>query len=193
LKRVGAAAIQYGASGYPVFPCSADKKPLTPHGFKDASCDPKVIARWWKRWPNARIGMPTGEKFCVLDLDVKNGKNGLAIVSNWTQLSPVIAETQSGGKHIYFLPDDEIGCTTERIGPGVDTRGKGGYVIVPPSEGYTWVNGDDLSNLPPWPERLRPKATGGTSEKKSPEDLRAKKTGRAGVRHRRDPERQAGL
>jgi hypothetical protein len=47
------------------------------------------------------------------------------------------------------------------IALGVDTKGEGGYVIVPPSEGYSWVNGRNLldldrSNLPPWPDDLRP-------------------------------------
>jgi hypothetical protein len=37
---------------------------------------------------------------------------------------------------------------------GDDTRGGGGYVIVPPSPGYTWLNGSDLSGLPPFPADL---------------------------------------
>jgi Bifunctional DNA primase/polymerase, N-terminal len=75
----------------------------------------------------------------VLDLDVKKGKNGLAVVPDWAQRSPLISKTGTGGKHVFFQPDERICCTTDVIGPGVDTRGKGGYVIVPPSEGYSWV------------------------------------------------------
>jgi hypothetical protein len=159
-----AAALEYGAEGLRVFPClnkpgdPEHKKPLTKHGFKDASCDPKVMTAWWKRWPNALIGMPTGKSFCVLDLDVKKGKNGLAVIPDWEKRSPLIAGTGSGGRHLYFLPDEQVRCTTDQIGLGVDTRGKGGYVIVPPSEGYLWVNGHDLSDLsllPPWPDDLR--------------------------------------
>ena len=53
--------------------------PLTEHGFKDASTDTRQIHEWWTRWPHALIGMPTGERtgLAVLDVDMKNGKNGL--------------------------------------------------------------------------------------------------------------------
>jgi hypothetical protein len=174
-KRAGLllAALEYAAKGLSVFPClnklgdPGNKRPLTKQGFKDASCDPKVVSGWWDRWPTALIGMPTGEHFCVLDLDCKKGKNGLAVVSDWSERSPLIAITGSDGRHLYFLPDDEIGCITDEIALGVDTRGKGGYVIVPPSEGYSWVNGhglSDLSKLPPWPDDLRP--SGAARERK---------------------------
>ena len=44
----------------PVFPCRADKKPYTEHGFKDASKNLEQIAEWWTKWPDALIGVPTG-------------------------------------------------------------------------------------------------------------------------------------
>ena len=31
----------------PVFPCKLDKRPLTRHGFKDATKDPKVVCQMW--------------------------------------------------------------------------------------------------------------------------------------------------
>ena len=72
-------ALQYAARGWPVFPCSSRKLPLTEHGFKDASTDKRQIHDWWTRWPHALIGMPTGERtgLAVLDIDMKNGMNGL--------------------------------------------------------------------------------------------------------------------
>jgi Bifunctional DNA primase/polymerase, N-terminal/Family of unknown function (DUF5906)/Primase C terminal 2 (PriCT-2) len=188
-RRPSPPLLYYAAMGLRVFPCLNNpghkdhKKPLTNKGFKDATCDPKKITRWWTRWPTALIGIPTGERFNVLDLDVKKGKNGLAVVPDWAQRSPLISKTGTGGKHVFFQPDERICCTTDVIGPGVDTRGKGGYVIVPPSEGYSWVNGDglaDLSELPPWPEDLRPpKAKAKAKDKKAPgksrrDDKRAK-------------------
>ena len=87
----------------------------------------------------------------VLDIDVKKGKDGFAAVSDWESLTSVIARTRSGGAHLYFLNDAAIRCSSDKIALGVDTRGEGGYVILPPSPGYTWVNGSDLFNLPPWP------------------------------------------
>jgi Bifunctional DNA primase/polymerase, N-terminal/Virulence-associated protein E/Primase C terminal 2 (PriCT-2) len=163
-----AVALSYAEQGLPVFPCNnkpgdpkQHKKPLTKHGFKDATTDIGVIRRWWKRWPNALVGMPTGSTtgIAVLDLDRKNGKDGFAAVPDWEQRSPVIARTINGGVHLYFRADGAPHCTSDEIALGVDTRGEGGYVIVPPSPGYKWINdGCDLSQLPLWPDDLRPPA-----------------------------------
>jgi putative DNA primase/helicase len=148
-----AAALDYAAKGLPVFPCR-EKKPLTKHGFKDATTEPDVIKRWWGRYPDAQIAIPTGEisGIAVLDLDVKNGKDGFACFPTWETLSPVMARTPSGGAHLYFRADAPAPhCSSDVIALGVDTRGEGGSIIVPPSPGYTWVNGHDLSDLPYWP------------------------------------------
>ena len=151
------AALAYAAAGVPVFPCGSDKQPLTKHGFKDAATDEAQIKRWWRQHPDALIGSPTGRTFSVLDIDCKNGKDGFAGVPDWQSLTPVIATTRSGGKHLYFEPDPIIRSTSDRIAPGVDTRGGGGYVILPGSTGYSWVNGHDLSSpLPEWPDKYRP-------------------------------------
>jgi hypothetical protein len=154
------AALAYAVDGRPVFPCGANKQPLVARGFLAASKDPEDIRRWWSRWPDAFIGMPTGPAsgVSVLDLDLKKekDKNGFEAVPDWETRTPVIAMTQSGGAHLYFAAEGSPRNTTDEIAFGVDTRGAGGYVIVPPSPGYTWVNGSDLSNLPSWPDDLRP-------------------------------------
>jgi hypothetical protein len=165
-------ALQLAEQGLPVFPCNPQtKQPLVgkrkdanrkeiPNsgGHHRATTDPKQIRRWWTGWPDALIGVPTGPRsgFAVLDLDVKNGKDGLAAVPDWETRSTVIARTQSGGAHLYFDAAGAPHCTSDEIALGVDTRGDGGYVIVPPSPGYTYVNGADLKTLPPWPDDLRP-------------------------------------
>jgi hypothetical protein len=70
-SQVMRAALVYAKKGRKVFPCDpASKKPLTKHGFKDASSDPQQIKKWWKRWPYAMIGTPTGNGFFVLDIDL---------------------------------------------------------------------------------------------------------------------------
>ena len=47
------AALSLAKQGLPVFPCGKDKKPLTPHGFKDATTDPATIEQCWNRYPEA--------------------------------------------------------------------------------------------------------------------------------------------
>ena len=141
--------------GLRVFPCQwrgqRRKLPLTKHGFCDASIDPAVITAWWTIWPEALIGVPTGydSGFVVLDVDVKrdeaNGFDTLADLDCASLPDTPMTHTASGGLHLYFHPpaDPEIRNTEGKkgrgIGPGLDWRGTGGYVIVPsPNSGYWW-------------------------------------------------------
>lgn len=154
------AALDYAAKGIPVFPCKPDKRPYIGGGFHAAVTDEGTIRSWWQQWPDALIGVPTGPRsgIAVLDIDNKpeKGKDGFAQVPDWETRSPVISRTGSGGAHLFFKAEGAPHCTSDIIARGVDTRGEGGYVIVPPSRGYTWKNGSDLSALPPWPDDLRP-------------------------------------
>ena len=153
------AALKYADQKLPVFPCKAGKQPLVPLGFKAATTDPKQIREWWDKWPNALIGMPTGEVTgtAVLDIDTKSGVNGYVSVPDWESLSPVIALTRSGGAHLYFAKHPGLRNSAGILAPGVDVRATGGYVIVPPSPGYKFLKGclTRSANLPPWPERFR--------------------------------------
>jgi len=82
LAKLGGAmvdwALVYAGLGYPVFPCSpARKRPFTDHGFKDATTDAGKIKAFWKQWPRAAIGMPTGavSGLLVVDIDAKDTPN----------------------------------------------------------------------------------------------------------------------
>lgn len=144
------AALKYAVRGWPVFPCDAQKIPRTKHGFKDATTVERQVREWWSRWPYALIGMPTGERtgLAVLDVDMKNGKNGLRTLARLlgTDELPVTptAHTQTGGLHLHFRRRERgfantAGAGGRGIGEGLDWRCDGGYVIVPaPSSGYSW-------------------------------------------------------
>ena len=79
------AARAYGEIGQPVFPCYSRgeraKSPLTKRGLHDATTASGQIKTWWKRWPEAAIGLPTGVNFDVLDVDVKGETNGAVHLS----------------------------------------------------------------------------------------------------------------
>ncbi|MDP2849087.1 MAG: bifunctional DNA primase/polymerase [Humidesulfovibrio sp.] len=150
-----------------VFPCR-DKKPLTPHGLKDASQNKAQVQEWWTRWPDAQIGVPVGENTgsFVLDVDLPDGPASLAALEATHGPLPLTwtATTPSGGIHMHFtLPAGLVlKNSASRLGPGLDIRTEGGYVIAPPTPGYAWTSGKTpRANAPKWLLELltTPKAT----------------------------------
>ncbi|GAB1410300.1 hypothetical protein MASR1M90_14540 [Desulfovibrionales bacterium] len=158
----------------PVFPCDINKRPLTAHGFKDASTDPETVRRMFSRQDVAGIGIPTGmaSGLVVLDRDRKNGVDGIATCQALEQTLGPLPETLqqrtgSGGDQLFFkYPEGaEIPCSAGKLGRGLDVRGEGGYVVVAPSRNeagqYEWRNSLSPAQLPrAWIEHLaRPART----------------------------------
>lgn len=131
-RDLPSAALYYGTKGLAVFPCASDKTPLTKHGFKDATTDLTQISKWWQQDPNALIGMPTGE---VTGIDVLDIDDPEEFDKQCEQdLSANTTVKTRKGRHIWFKRDRSQPLTSRvRPIPGADTRGDGGYVIVPPS------------------------------------------------------------
>lgn len=131
------AALSYASSQWPVLPCRpGGKEPLTKHGLHDSTTDEAAIARWWRRWPSANVGLRTGVAFDVLDVDTKASKPGLESMERlWRSglLTGVfrIVRTPTGGLHLYFAPSSEGNHSIAKA--GIDFRGVGGYVVAPPS------------------------------------------------------------
>jgi len=164
------AALRYAAKGKPVFPCKPKiKRPYTQNGWKDATTDPLIINGWWTDHPDAWIGMPTGEitGLIVVDLDLKPGIDGRV---SWGDLqshqgqAPETVEilSPSGGCHLYYRhPGVPIKSTSGMLGPGIDIRGDGGYIICPPSPGYEQEASSQASfaPMPDWLVGLTSKTT----------------------------------
>lgn len=128
------AARDYAAAGTAVFPLVPGQKvPRIPGGFKGASTDPDLVAAWWRRWPDANIGLPTGHRFDVIDVDGPLGYRSLADLRDTGVIPPVIgrALTARGGTHLYIAPTGDGNAAG--VWPGIDYRGTGGYVVAPPS------------------------------------------------------------
>ncbi|HSH59705.1 MAG TPA: bifunctional DNA primase/polymerase [Acidimicrobiales bacterium] len=171
------AAIKFANRGHPVIPLhsidqrgrctcgracdSPAKHPRTPNGLKSASADPAVVARWWRRWRTANIGLLTGESagLFVLDVDGPEGLESLARLEAHHGSLPATrwVRTGSGGRHAYFgWPGGvDLGNTCRKLGAGLDTRATNGYVVTVPSvhvtgRSYEWMNHERAAQMPTW-------------------------------------------
>jgi len=166
-------AVHYIALGWPVFPCwpirdgkcscgkakckDAGKHPigkLVPNGLKDATLDLKVVKGWLDKCPDANLAVPTGERSGVGVLDVDPREGGIETLLNLIDANGPLPDTPQqesggGGAHTVFKYVPGLKNTVKKIGPGIDTRGEGGYFLVEPSNHlsggvYTW----EVSSLP---------------------------------------------
>lgn len=142
------AALYYAQDlGWAVFPLRpADKVPLTAHGLKDATTDPERITAWWTDHPTANIAVATGEisGVVVVDIDGPDGERALAALGS---MPPTPVSNTGKGRHLVFRrPPDGLRNSAGKLGPQLDVRGDGGYVVVPPSvhpsgSVYAWERG----------------------------------------------------
>jgi DNA-binding MarR family transcriptional regulator len=140
-------ALKTAGKGKPVFPCK-DKQPLTHRGFKDATTDPARVTAFWTRHPDAKIGMPTGRASGVFVVDVDQLEALGALQRELPETLTI--RTPSGGLHFYFHHVEGITNRRGTLPAGIDVRGEGGYVIVPPSDGYTVECHAPVADAPEW-------------------------------------------
>ena len=137
------AAARFAEAGVPVFPCvPGEKRPLVRRGFHDATADPAQVSEWWRRWPAANIGIPTGATSGVevVDIDVHSTGTGFpafrtahreGLAAGWAAL----VRTPSGGLHAYYPADPGRSQSSWQAPRAhVDFRSDGGYIIAPPSQ-----------------------------------------------------------
>lgn len=146
-------ALAWAKAGHRVFPClPGTKVPATPNGFKDASADPAVVTHWWTDNPNYNVAMcPDHNGWAVIDPEAEAGEN-------WSEGRPVpetyTVRTPRGGRHLYFEGSCPSSIRKLFKGQPIDTRGVGGYVLIPPSivdgKPYTVEKEIDLAPLPAW-------------------------------------------
>jgi len=140
----------YARRGWHIFPL----KPGTKNGHllqswtREASADIERVRGWWKRWPDANIGIACGpSRLLVVDLDGDEGREGWERLRGEFHLtpSPLVAVTGTGGRHLVYTLPEGMRNTAKRLGPGIDTRAAGGYIVAPPSvhpngQRYTWAD-----------------------------------------------------
>jgi hypothetical protein len=152
------------AQKVPVFPCRRTaeevtlhgrtrvlkpKSPLTSRGFLDATQDPDRIRTWWRRWPDALVGVPTGSITGLLVVDFDSHKADETARAWVTQHTDWLLQTRSHttlnlGRHYLFrLPPGQhygSGVNVQLGGQrriGIDIRCEGGYIVWWPMHGGT--------------------------------------------------------
>ena len=138
------AILDYCHRGYPVVPLAPGKKtPITPNGHKDATSDPVHAQKLFNR-NDLNIGIATGPAgLGVLDVDGPTGVaslTALCCAHGELPLTYTVSTRTKYGRHYYFkAPKGRlIRCSVGKLGPGLDIRAQGGYVVAPPS----WVEAD---------------------------------------------------
>lgn len=153
-------ALGLAARGFPVFPCGRKKRPAISkeaggRGFEDASCDADEIRGLFFKAPRAPlVGVPTGETsgFDVLDIDYRHGGDAWEKENLHRLPETRIHQTMSGGRHYVFrhAPGVRNSASKKTLAPGIDVRGDGGYIIMPPSTGYTVIADAEPVDWPDW-------------------------------------------
>lgn len=131
--------------------------------MKDAALEPGIIRAWWRRWPNANVGIVTGKESDLVALDVDaryQGEESLAALEAMYDRLPgtLTARTGGGGRHLFFRhPGGSVHNIARLFGlEGLDVRGDGGYIVAPPSrhlsgQYYAWQDeARPLAELPEW-------------------------------------------
>jgi hypothetical protein len=158
MTALGEAARRYARGGIPVLPLhtpqdgrcscgkdcgSAGKHPRVRRGVHAATTDLDIVDRWWQQWPTANIGLRTGVRFDVCDIDNPDAR---------VELTPLLVPGCAGGPlaatgrgwHFWFAVTGR-GSRASLL-PGVDWRGRDAIVAAPPSlhptgVRYRWLRG----------------------------------------------------
>ena len=150
-------ALDIALSGWPVFPCGDTKYPAIGkaeggHGFYDATLDADRVRVLFQH-PNARlIGVRAGEAsgFDVLDFDYRHGAKKWEDANARRLPETRTHESMSGGRHMLFRHVHGVRNSASKFADGMDVRGEGGYVVVPPSPGYRVISDAEIADWPDW-------------------------------------------
>jgi hypothetical protein len=150
-------ALRYAERGLLVCPCGSDKRPIG--GWKTATDDTSQISELWAKYPDANVGIATGERagVLVLDVDEKRGGDVDDLERRYGQLPETPIVRTGAGEHHYFAhPGGELHGSDDKLAQGVEIKAHNQGVIAPPSihpsgRRYAWeIDFDEAAfALPP--------------------------------------------
>lgn len=143
------AALRLAGEGVAVFPVGADKAPLVTGGFHSATTDPEAVAAMAWGVDGVMIGCHPDSGVVIIDVDPRNG--GVNTMGLFPALPRTrTTKTRSDGRH-YWLTVDPALEMRGKLGPGVDVKRHGkGYVVIPPSAGYSYLVTGRMAKCPRW-------------------------------------------
>jgi len=152
-------ALRLAAQGLKLFPLSAGSKrpPLISDWEAGASSDPAVLTAWADKHLGCNFGIACGPSgLLVLDVDVKRTKAGMASLCALEldngDLDCLKVTSPTGGLHLYLRGQAQ--SSVERVGPGLDVRSDGGYVVAPGAtvdgKPYAYANEKPIGAAPEW-------------------------------------------
>lgn len=163
-ERVCEVALAYADLGFPVLPiwwvrdgrcgcgnpqCSSPGKHpwgrYAPRGLLDATRDSAVIRSWFANEHVPNIAIRTGREsgLVVVDVDPRNGGNeSLESLGDLPQTATVA--TGGDGRHFIYRCSEPLKGGAHKLGPGIDVKAEGGYIVAPPSNhvsggSYRWL------------------------------------------------------
>ncbi|HNT77281.1 MAG TPA: bifunctional DNA primase/polymerase [Anaerolineae bacterium] len=154
-----ATAQAYRAADLSVIPCyRAEKKPALPGWKQYQTTRPTFleVAQWFMPWERADavaiIGGAVSGQLEVIDFDLPElfPQWQAQVQAAYPDLALPVVRTQSGGYHVYLRCPTRQGNLKLACDPAkpigkytlIETKSEGGYVLAPPSAGYTMLSGD---------------------------------------------------
>ncbi len=136
---------------------SAGKHPRIKGWRPAAISNGDQIRTWWARWSDANIGVAT-RGLLVIDIDAGGDQSLRQLEQLYGSLPPTMTVSTGGpGTHFFYRrpPERKIACNVRRLGPRIDVRGDGGFVIAHPSRHgsgdlYTLQVAISLAEAPTW-------------------------------------------
>lgn len=150
-KRIAARA--YAKEGFRVFPLhwyakietgiacscgnpgctSVGKHPLIEGGRNAATTDTERIDEWWSEWPDANIGIATGDGLVVLDVDTDEGRKALQAEKRKHGMDETAAVMSRRGFHLYYRVPEGESVKSGDLFPGVEVKADRMAIVAPPS------------------------------------------------------------
>ncbi|HEM7873839.1 TPA: bifunctional DNA primase/polymerase [Burkholderia contaminans] len=154
-------ALAHHRRGFPVIPCEENGKAAVLKDWPNKAfrTDAEIRAHW-RDHPTHNVAILASEcrgaPMMVVDLDVKNGKDGVSELERLAREHGALpetlaAESASGGQHLFFLVPRATSSRTDSLASGVDIKSDRGYVVAAGSivdgKEYRWLNDKKLARL----------------------------------------------